>query len=126
MQQKHSQQQDRSERDNRNIFGGSSRRDVCNSKDTSNSRKSAIVLRIRDSLVRIRMRIWILGSVPLTNGSDADPGGPKTYGSGTLVHLHHSSKIKSHKEVTKHKKSRFLLPFLVDDGRIRSRICTCY
>ncbi len=39
---------------------------------------------------------------------DSDPGGPKTYGSGskcrlgTLVHLHHSSKIKSHKEVTKH------------------------
>ncbi len=35
-----------------------------------------------------------------------DPGGPKTYGSygsgcgfGTLVHLHHSSKIISHKEV---------------------------
>jgi hypothetical protein len=34
---------------------------------------------------------------------DADPGGPKTYGSydsgsgfGTLVHLHHSSKIRSH------------------------------
>ncbi len=41
----------------------------------------------------------------LTN-PDADPGGPKTYGSsgsgfGTLVHLYHSSKIKSHKEVTK-------------------------
>ncbi len=33
---------------------------------------------------------------------DADPGGPKTNGShGTLVHLHHYSKIKSHKEVTK-------------------------
>ncbi len=33
--------------------------------------------------------------------SDTDPGGPKTYGSGTLAHLHHSSKIKSHKKVTK-------------------------
>jgi hypothetical protein len=35
----------------------------------------------------------------------ADPEGPKTYESGsesgTLVHLHHSSKIKSYKEVTK-------------------------
>ncbi len=35
-------------------------------------------------------------------------GGPKTYGSGsgTLVQLHHSSKIRSHKEVIK-QKSRF-------------------
>jgi hypothetical protein len=39
---------------------------------------------------------------------DGDPGWPKTYGSygpgcgfGTLVYLHHSSKIKSHQEVTK-------------------------
>jgi hypothetical protein len=31
---------------------------------------------IRDILVRIRMRIQILGSVPLTNGPDADPEGP--------------------------------------------------
>ncbi len=48
---------------------------------------------------------------------DADPGGPKTYGSGSgiLVHLHHSSKKKSHKEVTKQKKSRFFLLFLLDD-----------
>jgi hypothetical protein len=29
-------------------------------------------------LLRIRMRIRIFGSIPLTNGSDADPGGPKT------------------------------------------------
>jgi hypothetical protein len=60
------------------------------------------VLRIRDILARILIRIRILGSVSLTNRSDADPGGPKTYGSygsgsGTRVHLHHSSKIKSHK-----------------------------
>jgi hypothetical protein len=36
---------------------------------------------------------------------DADPGGPKINGSGsrfgTLVHLHLSSEIKSHKEDTK-------------------------
>ncbi len=55
-------------------------------------------LGIRDILVRIRMRIRILirilGSVPLTNGS-----GCRSYGS--LVYLHLSSKIKSHKEVTK-------------------------
>jgi hypothetical protein len=49
----------------------------------------------------------------------ADPGDPKTYRSygfifGTLVN--------SHKEVTKQKKSRFFLLFLLDDGRIRSRI----
>ncbi len=43
---------------------------------------------------------WHFGTDP-----DADPGGPKTngFGSGcgfiTLVHFHHSSKIKSHKEV---------------------------
>jgi hypothetical protein len=35
------------------------------------------------------------------------------------VHLHHSLKIKSHKEVTKQKKSRFFLIFLLVDGRIR-------
>ncbi len=70
------------------------------------------MLGIRDILVRIRIRI--LGSVPLTNRSNADPGIPKTYGSyrsgsgsrggfGTRVlHLHNSSKIKKNlKEVTK-------------------------
>ncbi len=49
------------------------------------------VLGIRDILVRIRMRIRILGSLPLTNGSRC--------GCGPLV--------KSHKEVTKLKKSKF-------------------
>ncbi len=51
--------------------------------------------------------------------SDVDPGGPKTYGSGsgTLVHLHHSLKIKIHKEVTKKQKSRFFKLFLLDDGK---------
>jgi|LakMenE01Jun11ns_1017448.scaffolds.fasta_scaffold8438066_1 hypothetical protein len=41
-----------------------------------------------------------------------------------MVHLHHSSKIKSHKEVTKQKKSRFFLLFLLDDGRIGSVLVT--
>ncbi len=41
--------------------------------------KETSVLRIRDILVPVRMRIRIFGSVTLTNGSaDADPGGPKT------------------------------------------------
>ncbi len=67
----------------------------------------------------------------LTN-PDADLGGPKTYGSygsgcgfGKLVHLHHSSKIKSHKEVTKQYKPRVFLLFLFDGGRILSRIRYC-
>ncbi len=38
------------------------------------------------------------------------------------VHLHHSSQIKSHKEITKQWKSRVFLLFLLDDGRIRLRI----
>ncbi len=60
-------------------------------------------LRIRDILVRIRMLFQKFGSVPLTTDPDADPGGLNTYGSGsgTLVHWQHSSKVKSHKEVTK-------------------------
>ncbi len=56
---------------------------------------------------------------------DADPGQLKKYGSygsgsGTLVHLHYFSKIKSRKEVTKRYKSRFFL-FLHDDEKIRIR-----
>jgi hypothetical protein len=38
------------------------------------------------------------------------------------VHLHHYSKIKSQKEVTKQRESRFFLLFLLDDRRIRIRI----
>ncbi len=34
------------------------------------------------------------------------------------VHLHHFSKIKSHKEVTKQQESMFFLLFLLDDRRI--------
>ncbi len=83
------------------------------------------VLGIRDILVRIR----ILGPYLWLTNPDADPGGPKTNGSygsgcvfGKLVHLHHSSKIKSHKEVTKQYKPRVFLLFLLDGGRILSRI----
>jgi len=39
----------------------------------------------------------------------------------TSVRLHQSSKIKSHKEVTKQLKSRLFFPFLIDDGRITIR-----
>ncbi len=56
--------------------------------------QSESVLRIRDILVRIRMRI--LGSVPLANGSGCGSGGPKKHTrsrkTGTFTH---SSKIKS-------------------------------
>ncbi len=38
------------------------------------------------------------------------------------LHLHHFSKIKSQKEVTKLEKSRFFLLFLFNDRRIRIRI----
>jgi hypothetical protein len=37
------------------------------------------------------------------------------------LHLHHFSKIKSHKEVTKQWESRFFLLFSVDDRRIPIR-----
>jgi hypothetical protein len=78
-------------------------------------------VRIRDILVGIR--IQILESVPLTNGFECESGRPKNM-EHTLVHLHHSSKIKSHIEVTKQQKLRFFLLFLLDDERIRSRIRT--
>ncbi len=66
---------------------------------------------------------------PWLTDPDADPEGPKTYGfygsgCGTLVHWHHFSTIKSPKEVTKQKKSRFFLLFLLYDGRIPSLIRT--
>ncbi len=35
------------------------------------------------------------------------------------IHLHHFSKIKSQKEVTKQYESRFSLLFLIDDRKIR-------
>ncbi len=49
------------------------------------------VLRIRDISVRTRMRIRI--RILRTSVPDADPGGPKTYGSGS------GTLVKSHKEV---------------------------
>jgi hypothetical protein len=43
------------------------------------------------------------------------------------LHVHHFSKIKSHKEVTKQKESKvFLTVFAWDDIRIRSLISTSY
>jgi hypothetical protein len=57
---------------------------------------------IHDILVTIR--IQILGSVPLTNTSGCGSGRPKKHTNpepetGTLVNLHHSSKIKSQKKL---------------------------
>jgi hypothetical protein len=52
------------------------------------------VLRIHDILVWIRIRIWIRGSMPLTNGSGSFS--PYYF---LKVHLHHFSKMKSQKEV---------------------------
>jgi hypothetical protein len=77
------------------------------------------VLGIRYVLVRIRMRI--LGSTD----PDADPGCPKTYGSGfgTQVHLHHSSKIKVKKNFQNNRNQGFFILILLDDGRIRIRTC---
>ncbi len=48
-------------------------------------------------------RSWSSDTYLWVTEPDADPGGSKTYGSGsgllTPVHFHHSSKIKIHKEV---------------------------
>jgi hypothetical protein len=59
------------------------------------------VLGIRAILVRVRIRI--LGSVPLTNESGC--------GFGTLVHIHLSSKKKSQKEVSKQSNQGFFYYF---------------
>ncbi len=71
------------------------------------------VLRIRDSLVRIQIRIR--GSVPLTNRS--------VFCLLLLkLHLHNFQRKKGlGKEVTKQQKSRLFLLFLLDDRRIRIR-----
>ncbi len=68
------------------------------------------LLRICDILVRIRIRSRILGSVVRTFDSrirmrirkaqkNTDPDADVEWGPGSLVHLNHSSKIKSPKEV---------------------------
>ncbi len=62
------------------------------------------MLWIRNILVRIRSTDPYL----CLTDPDADPGGPKTYGSGCEV----GTLVKSHKEVT-----RFFFLFLLDDRR---------
>jgi hypothetical protein len=92
------------------------------------------VLRIRDMLVRIRIR----GSVPLTKDpdpaifvsdlsaifvSDLQDGNKKIIFCLLLFEVIFTlfSKIKSHKEVTKQWDPTFFLLFLIDDRRIRIR-----
>jgi hypothetical protein len=93
------------------------------------------VLGIRDIFERIR----ILGSMPLTIGSGSGssyfrhkPSRRHTKNNFKKsfspfyflkVHLHHFSKMKSQKEVTKQGESRFFL-LLLGDRRIRIRIHT--
>jgi hypothetical protein len=87
-------------------------------------------LRIHDILVRIR----ICGSIPLTNGCGSCyfRHWPSRQQQKILiflklcffllkVHLHHFSKIKSQKDVTKQQESRFFLLFPLDDRRILIR-----
>ncbi len=98
------------------------------------------MFRIHDILVRIRMWMRILGSLPFTNGSLCGSGSGWAPALDTALfvshlqdahtilyafsflklHLHHSLKIKKSKEVTKQKKSRFFFIFLLVDGRIGS------
>jgi hypothetical protein len=80
--------------------------------------KNSSVGDVGDILVRIRMQIRILGSVLLINGS----GMTKIYGSyGSGSGSRSETLVKSHKEVTKQKKSTFFLLFLLDEGRSRIR-----
>jgi hypothetical protein len=77
------------------------------------------VLGIRDFLPDPYLSYLDLGDPkhtdPTTTDQDADS-------ENWYLHLHHSSKIKSHKEVTKKTAEiRFFLLFLLDDGRIRIR-----
>ncbi len=62
------------------------------------------VFQTRDVLVRIRIRVRILGSIPLTNGPSDLQYANKIFFAYYLlkVHLHHPSQIKTrHKEATK-------------------------
>jgi hypothetical protein len=61
------------------------------------TREGEAVLWIRDILVRFRMRIRILESVPLSD-PNADPEGPKTY--IRILRIRIRNTVKSHKEVT--------------------------
>ncbi len=80
------------------------------------------VLRIHDILVRI----WILGSAPLTDSNGSGCGRPKNM--RIRIRIRNSGTFTS---FVKDKKSqtveiKFLLTILLDDdGRIRSRIRTC-
>jgi hypothetical protein len=58
--------------------------------------------------------MWIREAQKHMDPSDPNPD---------AEHLHHSSTLKSHKEVTKKKKSRFFLLFLLDDKWIWIRAC---
>jgi len=62
----------------------------------------------------IGLLIRILGSGPLINGSGC--------WSGTLVHLHHSSKINFKKNSKRSKNPRFFWQIMLHDARIRSWI----
>ncbi len=93
------------------------------------------VFRIRDILVRIRIRTfdwWIRPRILLFSSVTFRTETKNhfflisfyaSFYSFFKVHSHHSSKIKSHKEVTKQYKWKFffLLIFLLVDWRIRSR-----
>jgi hypothetical protein len=58
--------------------------------------------------------------VPLTNGSGYGSEMPKNI---WILQILIRTTGKSHKEVTKQKKSRFSLLFLLENGRIWSRTC---
>jgi hypothetical protein len=76
---------------------------------------STAVLWIRDILVRICIRILLFLSVAFKMATKNEFLRCSAY-YFLKVHLHESSKINT--VDTKHKKSRFFLRFLLDDGRI--------
>ncbi len=80
------------------------------------------MLWIRDILVQIRIR----GSDPaifVKTATKKQKKNLRVFAYYFLkIHLHHFSKLKSPKEVTKKQESRFFLPFLFDYRRIRTQI----
>ncbi len=60
------------------------------------------VLGIGDILLRSRIHVWILESVPLSDGSRCGSGRPKTYGSGCGS----GTLVNSQKEVTKQSRNQ--------------------